>query len=74
MASAIRKPTTVFGYNLCLPGALMPAIGRRIEELKSGNLSRYIVELVAFDLCSIWPSIAITSKERSRIANRWTAS
>lgn len=50
MPSAFRKPTTVFGFKLSLPGALMPAILRRIEELKSGNLSRYIVELVAFDL------------------------
>lgn len=50
MSSEFRKPTTVFGYNLCLPGALMEPIERRIEELKSGNLSRYVVELVAFDL------------------------
>jgi hypothetical protein len=50
MSSVIRKPTTVFPYNLFLPGALMPAIVRRIEELKSVNLSRYVIELVAFDL------------------------
>jgi hypothetical protein len=50
MPSEFRKPTTVFHYNLCLPGALMPAVLRRIEELQSGNLSRYVVELIAFDL------------------------
>ena len=50
MSDVIRKPTTVFGYTVSLPGALMSAINRRIEELKSVNLSRYIVELIAFDL------------------------
>src|SRR5688572_33448212 len=50
MASKPRKPTTVFRYNLCVPGALMPAILRRIAELKSGNLSRYVIELICFDL------------------------
>jgi hypothetical protein len=50
MASNPRKPTTVFAYNLCLPGALTSAIARRMEELESGNLSRYVVELVAFDM------------------------
>src|SRR5215207_726920 len=50
MASIIRKPTTVYPYNLLVPGALMPAILRRIEELRSGNPSRYVIELIAFDL------------------------
>jgi hypothetical protein len=52
MASAPRrrKAGTVFGYNLCVPGALMPAVLRRMAELKSGNLSRYVTELIAFDL------------------------
>src|SRR5688500_17069517 len=50
MGSTSRRPSTVFGYNLCLPGALMLAIIRRIDELKSGNLSRYAIELIAFDL------------------------
>jgi len=53
MPSEFRKPTTVYAYNLCLPGALMPAIERRIVELRSGNLSRYVVELIAFDLCRL---------------------
>ncbi len=50
MSSTRRKASTVFAYNLCPPGALMPAVTRRIEELKSVNLSRYVIELVAFDL------------------------
>ncbi len=50
MASTPRKTATVFHYNLCIPGALMPAIIRRIAELKSGNLSRYVIELVTFDM------------------------
>jgi hypothetical protein len=50
MASTPRKPTTVFGYNLCLSGALVPAVMRRIEELKSENISRYITELATFDM------------------------
>ena len=53
MASTKHRPSTVFAYNLCLPGALMPAIERRIAELKSVNLSRYVIELVAFDLCRL---------------------
>src|SRR6476469_2820179 len=53
MASKFRKPTTVFHYKLSLPGALMPPIRRRIEELQSGNLTRYLVELIAFDLCRL---------------------
>jgi hypothetical protein len=53
VASKFRKPTTVFHYKLSLPGGLMPAIRRRIEELQSGNLTRYLVELVAFDLCRL---------------------
>ena len=31
----------------------MPPIARRMKELKSGNLSRYVIELVAFDLCRL---------------------
>jgi hypothetical protein len=50
MPSRPRKPPTVFAYNLCLPGALMPAIARRIQELKSKNLSHYAIELIGFDL------------------------
>src|SRR5688572_4078328 len=50
MSANPAKPATVFHYNLNVPGALMPAILRRIEELKSGNLSRYVIELVSFDL------------------------
>ena len=50
MSSTSRRRSTVFGYNLCLPGALMPAIIRRMDELQSGNLSRYVIELAAFDL------------------------
>ena len=53
MSSGFRKPTTVFAYNLCLPGVLIPTIERRIEELDSGNLSRYVIELVCFDLCRL---------------------
>ncbi len=53
MASIPRRPASVFAYNLCLPGALMPPIARRMKELKSGNLSRYVIELVAFDLCRL---------------------
>ena len=50
MPSRPRKPPTVFAYNLCVPGALMPAIRRRIKELKSKNLSHYVIELIGFDL------------------------
>ena len=50
MPSRPPKPATTFSYNLCLPGALMPAIRRRMAELKSKNLSHFVTELAGFDL------------------------
>ena len=40
----------VWPRRVWLPGALLVAIQARMQELQSGNLSRYLVELIAFDL------------------------
>ena len=52
-----RKPPSsrvdrryVWPRRVWLPGALSGAIQARMQELQSGNLSRYLVELIAFDL------------------------
>ena len=40
----------VYKQNIVLPGVLLLAILRRVAELGRGSLSRYIVELICYDL------------------------